>query len=123
MPSGGEAMRVLVVEDEPLLAMAVEDALMELGFSDVCCVANLAAAGAFLSKVRPDLAILDVHLGNGLVYRLAEELSAIGVPIVFSTSVPRNEIPDVWASHPLVSKPLCLRDLVLAISSLGIAPR
>jgi len=80
--------KVLLVEDEPLLALAVSDALIEAGY-EVCGVAESAAAAlAVAAEHSPDVAMVDVRLvGNRDGIDLAEELVARhGVAILYATA-------------------------------------
>jgi CheY-like chemotaxis protein len=85
--SGG----VLVVEDEPLIAMHVAAMLTELGFIDIR-FAHSVANGLALMSWTLALGILDVNLGGRLVFPLAEALRAKQIPLVFylSSSLPAN---------------------------------
>lgn len=109
--SGVAGLRVLVVEDEALIAMMVEDMLTEIG----CVVAGSApdATGA-LALVRSemvDVVILDVHLADGECYRAADEMLKQGLKVVFSTGDNRSDIPPAYADLPCVIKPFTLSDL------------
>ena len=78
--------RILVVEDEPFIAMGLEQLLPKLGYEVVSVASHLrealtkAEAGGF------DLAILDVNLSGELSYRVADVLLARGVPFIFCTA-------------------------------------
>ena len=80
-------LRVLVVEDEALVAMQLEDMLDELGcvVVDVAGTVSRGVALAADAAVALDGAILDVNLGGEKVYPVAERLAARGVPFVFCT--------------------------------------
>jgi len=78
--------RILVVEDEPFIAMGLEQLLPRLGYKVVSVASHLrdavtkAEAGGF------DLAVLDVNLAGELSYRVADILLAKGVPFIFCTA-------------------------------------
>jgi CheY-like chemotaxis protein len=102
------APRVILVEDEPLVAMMMEDLLIDLGCEVAGSFGSLAAAIEWLSgqSVPPDGALLDVNLGGGeTVFPLAEALRARGVPFAFATGY--GALPtDSFADAPLILKPV-----------------
>lgn len=77
--------RILVVDDEPLVAMLVEDLLTDVGAQVVGPAATLSAGQDRLAAGAPDGAVLDVNLDGVLVYPLAEALAQANVPFVFVT--------------------------------------
>lgn len=113
-------LRVLVVEDEPLIALMIERMLGELGIENVELALSLAEAESVLSSDTPDLAILDINIGNRVVFPFAEKLRQMSVPILFSTARAANEIPTIWAVHPVVRKPTQMSDLVAALDGLRL---
>ena len=100
--------RVILVEDEPLVAMMMEDLLADLGCEIAGSFGSLDAALGWVAAQEelPDGALLDVNLGGGeMVFPLAEALRARGVPFVFATGygvLPSDGYPDT----PLLSKPV-----------------
>ncbi|MGX7896545.1 response regulator [Tsuneonella sp. HG222] len=106
----GTLGRVLVVEDDPVLALAIEDALIhEGGAEEVVICATTAATMAELEKKRPDAMIIDVHLADrDDGWAIAELVDLLGPKpprIVFSTGSP-NEIPQQVAEMgPVFEKP------------------
>jgi two-component SAPR family response regulator len=111
--------RVLIVEDEPLIAMALEDMLGELGFEQIRVAHDLVSADCAAEAEPPDLAILDVNIGRDAVFPLAEKLGAEHIPIVFSTGWPSREFPPQWANRPLVPKPADKHVLDAVLCELG----
>ena len=98
-------MRILLVEDEPLLAWDLEVALLAAG-ATVVGPANTLEIGCALARQRGlAAAILDVRLGREEVGPLAAQLSEIGVPFLFHTGHGnRHELAQRWAA-PVVNKP------------------
>ena len=80
-----EGRHVLVVEDQFIIALDCEDMLLELGAKKVEVCANVREALVCLDRTMPDVAILDVNLGEGTSQEVAERLQAAGVPFVFAT--------------------------------------
>lgn len=114
---GLQGVRVLLVEDEALVAMAVEDMLADLG-----CV--VAASACTLGEARDhtqaggfECALLDVSLGGKPVFPVAEMLSKQGIPFVFASGYGREALPEIYRTCPLVSKPFQLEDLSAALST------
>ena len=78
-------------------------------------VATVADALALLSaEPPPDMTILDIGLGDELVYPVADALRARGVPFMFVTGHDARVIPESYADVPLREKPLALREALLA---------
>jgi CheY-like chemotaxis protein len=98
-------LKILLVEDETLVAFLLEALLEDLGCRQVRHAASLAQGLAALDAARPDAAILDINLGGQSVFPLAERLEQAGVPIVFASGYGAQGLPSRWAGHPLVDKP------------------
>ena len=106
--SGLAGHRILVVEDEMLVAMLEEDLLLELGCEVIGPVASVAAALNLISQERLDGAVLDVNLGSELVYRVADKLRQSGVPYVFVTGYGPDGLEPDYRGHPTIQKPFHL---------------
>src|SRR5580704_474263 len=100
------ALRVLVVEDDGLVAMTLEDLLDDLGCEVVGSAASVAQALAWLEAGgTADAALLDVKLGAEFVFPVAEVLAARGVAFAFTTGY--GETPDPrFRDAPVVGKPI-----------------
>jgi DNA-binding response OmpR family regulator len=97
-------MRVLVVDDEKNLVHAVEHSLVDLGYS-VTCAHLLEEALQVANDETFDAALLDVNLGNEVVYPLADLLAAHGTQLIFATARKRKELPERFRRDPLIVKP------------------
>jgi PAS domain S-box-containing protein len=103
----GRAGRVLVVEDEVLVAIALCKELAALGWEIMGPAATVEEAERLLNETpRPDAAVLDVNLAGKLVYPLAERLRDQGVPMVFCTGYEQFEREDAYRDFPIVRKPV-----------------
>ncbi|MBB3799935.1 CheY-like chemotaxis protein [Xanthomonas arboricola] len=111
-------MRVLLVEDESLVAMLLEDCLAELGYEVAATVGDVDAALAVVQQGHLDLAVLDVNLGGTLSFPIAEELDARGVPYIFVTGYAQSGIPEKFRHRHGLQKPFQFRDLQQALSLL-----
>lgn len=98
--------RLLVVEDEALIAMAIARDLSQLGWDIVGPAATVEEARRLLVGQLPDAAVLDVNLGGELVYPLAEWLRAQGVPFVFCSGYEHLETHSAYDHWPRVRKPV-----------------
>lgn len=103
--------RIMVVEDEALVAMAARDVMTELGFSVVGPFGKVSEAVAALKNGDIDAAILDINLGGELVYPLADILTTGGVPFIFATGYGPESIDRRYASVPVLQKPIERRAL------------
>lgn len=98
-------LRVLVVEDDAMLAMALEMALSDLGCEVVGLASNLADAAPLATQAAIDGAILDVNLAGEKVYPIADILAARHIPFVFATGYGSAGLRDCDQSRPVLQKP------------------
>ena len=98
--------RILLVEDEALVAMMMRDSLVELGFHVIGPFDRADDALACASDEPLDAAILDVNLGGDLVYPVAERLTRRDVPFVFVTGYDAENIDTRYAHVPVLQKPI-----------------
>ena len=98
--------RVMVVEDEALVAMAISELLTELGYSVIGPFGRISEAIVALRNSRVDAAVLDVNLGGEVVYPLADALAAERVPFIFVTGYSDEEIERRFSSIPVLQKPI-----------------
>ena len=107
--------RVLLLEDEPLIAIDVAEELEEAGF-EVVSVRSTNEAVEWLGAHDPDLAILDVALPDGDCQPVAKALKSRGVPfLVHSGSVPQDFTDTAFAGAPWVYKPSSMESLLAAV--------
>lgn len=109
-----QTKRILVVEDEPFIAMGLEQLLPKLGYEVVGVASHLREALAKAQAGDFDLAVLDVNLGGELSYRVADVLLARGAPFLFCTAY-----ADVafgrYANVPVLQKPFEKKALARAL--------
>ncbi|MFO1061994.1 MAG: response regulator [Dongiaceae bacterium] len=98
--------RVLVVEDEALVATMLREQLAALGYSVLGPAASVAAALTLILEQQPDVAVLDLNLGGELAYPAADLLAARGVPFAFITGYDGATIERRYAGVPVLAKPL-----------------
>jgi CheY-like chemotaxis protein len=105
------ARRVLVVEDEAMVAMLLEAMLEDLGH-EVAAIAGKASEAAILAREAPiDLAILDVNLNGEFTYEIAAILRTRGIPFLFATGYGNAGLAPEWRDVPTLQKPFQLREL------------
>ena len=98
--------RVLVMEDEFLVAMALEALLEEMGCEVVGPFATVSAGIEVAGASRLDAAVLDVNLRDGIVSPIAERLRARGVPVILHTACcTASALPPPLDSFERVNKP------------------
>ncbi len=105
MHSALSGRRILLVEDEMMVAFAVEDMLTRLGCAVVGPAARVNQALAIIQSETVDAAVLDINLNGEESYSVADALTAQGVPFVFSTGYHKNSLQDAYVSRPLLQKP------------------
>lgn len=109
--------RILVVEDESLVAMLLETILSDMGCAVVGPVSNIGdGLQAVAGETALDAALLDVNVAGQEVFPIAEALKARGVPFVFSTGYGESGLPEHWRGHPTVQKPFtdtAIRDALM----------
>ena len=115
--------RVLVVEDESLVAMLLETILEDMGCTPVGPASNVDEGEAIArDTVDLDAALLDVNLAGRQVFPVAAVLKARGVPFVFSTGYGESGLPDEWRGNPTIQTPFteaAVRDALM--QALGVA--
>jgi CheY-like chemotaxis protein len=104
--ASADLRRVLVVEDEALIAMEIADALSNAGWEVVGPASSVAQALALLASTGCDAAVLDVNLGNETVEPVARELITSGTPFVAVSGYSRDQQSSLLRNAPLIGKPL-----------------
>jgi CheY-like chemotaxis protein len=105
-------MRTLVVEDESLVAMLIEDMVLDLGWEVVAVAGRLSEALPVAESGTIDFAILDVNLGSGTFsYPVADVLRARQIPFVFATGYGRAGLENGYRAIPTLQKPFDRRTL------------
>ena len=96
---------ILVVEDEPLLAMDVEMVLGNAGFRVVGPAGTCARAIDLLRDEPPDLTILDLNLGTELAFSVFDHLDEAGIPFIILSAHSRQMVPARYQDRPFLQKP------------------
>jgi CheY-like chemotaxis protein len=101
--------RVLIVEDEIVVALFLEDMLTEFGYEVAGVVGHL--DDAMTHQPDYDMAVLDVHLNGRPVFDFADTLAARGVPFAFATGYGERGVPERHRGRPVLQKPFQPEDL------------
>lgn len=111
-------LRVLLVEDEIVIAVMLEDMLAELGHKVIGPVARLDKAVAMAQQEAVDVAILDVNLRGKEVYPVADALAARRIPFIFCTGYGKAGLHARYDGRPALQKPFqrhSLRELLAQV--------
>jgi CheY-like chemotaxis protein len=104
-------LRVLVVEDEALVAIFLEDMLKELGCEVIGLAPRVDAARKVMDKKKLDCAILDVNINGEMIYPLAEVLAKRDIPFLFVTGYDQRSVVPEFRHRPVLQKPFRLSEL------------
>jgi CheY-like chemotaxis protein len=108
-----DTKRILIVEDEIVVALFMEDMLTEFGYQVAGVVAHLGEA--MDRDIDFDGAVLDVHLNGKSVFDFADRLAQNGTPFVFATGYGERGVPERFAGRPVLQKPFSPDDLKRAL--------
>jgi CheY-like chemotaxis protein len=109
--------RILVVEDEYMIASDLAQSLTDLGVAVVGPAGSVADAVALVAgDPALDAAVLDVNLGTEKVFPVADALQARGVPFVFATGYDDRVLPPRYVDTPRFLKPVDTRVLAQVLS-------
>jgi CheY-like chemotaxis protein len=112
---GPKRLRILVAEDEFLVAVMLERDLRAIGCSVVGPFTSLARAMEAAHREEFELAVLDVNMNGEMVYPLADELLKRGLPFVFLTGYAATSLPERFRTLPRIAKPYELAALAREI--------
>ena len=108
-------LRVLLVEDEAIIAMLTEHMLREMGCDDVHIVGTVPMALSAIERDPPDVAVLDVNIRGEMVLPVARKLAEAGIPFAFATGYGKTEMLADFHHYPILQKPFDLPDLENAL--------
>ncbi len=109
---------VLIVEDDPIIALGFEDTILGFGVKTVRTASSVARALEMIADRAPDFALLDVGLVREKSFAIAERLEALKIPFVFVTGYGASGavggFPPTFANRPRLAKP-CSSDALEAV--------
>ena len=100
-----QATKVLVIEDEALIAMFIEESLAQIGCVSVAVASNLDDAMQKASEIECDVVMLDLNLAGKETFQLAEFLCQKHQPFIFSTGYGTASVPTHLQHVPILQKP------------------
>lgn len=113
-----EGVNVLVVEDDPIIALDISETLQSYGARVIGPHFQPTTAIGAISE-GPDVALLDVNLGRETSSGVAARLAEHGIPfLIVSGQMDRSELDDAFRTAPLLNKPFCDRDIVNGLMAL-----
>lgn len=109
---------VLVVEDDPIIALDFEDRFLGFGVKSVRTAGSVAKALEMIADRAPDFALLDVGLVREKSFAIAERLEALKVPFIFVTGYGADvRLPPAFAGKPRLPKPCSTEELEAALKN------
>lgn len=118
-PHDGVPGDVLIVEDDPIIALGLEDTILGFGVKTVRTASNVARALEMIADRAPDFALLDVGLVREKSFAIAERLAELRVPFAFVTGYGADVgFPAAFANKPRLPKP-CSPDALRALLKRG----
>jgi CheY-like chemotaxis protein len=118
---GGEdnrRVRILVIEDSPVVGPFVTDALGELGYDVVGPAPNFSTAREMIEGEAFDGALVDVFIRGERAFPLCDLLERKGVPFILTSGYADWQIPEQWQDRPRLHKPYIIGQLEEALDSL-----
>jgi len=110
---------VLLVEDSLIISLDAEDILLRLGAESVSTQATVPGALDQLDAAPPDVAVLDINLGDRTSFAIADRLLELGIPFLFATGYGEQaKLPPDHLSRNVVQKPYTLENVARALDSL-----
>jgi len=106
---------LIVVEDEPLIALMIEDLVQELGWTVAGYAHTESNAFGLLETCKPKLALLDINLGLTTSLAVAASCRDRHIPIVFMTGYTAKDVPPQCGNDPVIAKPFSSEDLAVAM--------
>lgn len=105
---------VLIVEDDPIIALDFEDTILGFGVKSVRCAGSVAHALMLIEDRLPDFALLDVGLSREKSFGVAERLGALKIPFAFVTGYGGDRVDAAFADRPRLPKP-CPSEALLTV--------
>ena len=114
----GRSKRVLIVDDEPIIAMDLELLLLDAGYEIAGVTGRIAKALSLVEIEIIDVAILDANLGGETSAPVADALSARGVPFLVWSGYDAHQLPPVLRGAPSLRKPASSTQIIQTVNSI-----
>ncbi|WP_376966978.1 response regulator [Azospirillum sp. A26] len=108
-------LTVLIIEDEPLIALSLEDVLTDNG---AVCIGPIGSIGSALKAIathRADIALVDINLRGERIDPVADRLSTMGIPFLFTTGYGEEARPKAHRHRPVIAKPYSDAEVIDAL--------
>lgn len=112
--------RVLIVEDEPVLALTLEDLLIDSGFAVVGIAGKLEKALAIISEAAFDIAIIDANLAGVSASPAALALTARGIPFIVVSGYSVEQLPPAFCCAIVMKKPYRPNQLIQILNNIAL---
>lgn len=99
------APSILVFEDEPLIALDIEDMLDREGYTNLTILTSCAAGHDYLANYTPSLAIVDIQLKDGDCTEIVKILASRNVPLIVASGINKSDAHEVFTKGPWIAKP------------------
>ena len=109
-------VRVLVVEDEMMVAMLLQDMLSDIGCTPVGPATSIERALELIENAGFDVAILDMNLNGADSYPIADALAARAIPFVFASGYGAGRLRERYRSIPYLEKPFQHHELAQTLA-------
>ena len=110
--------RVLIVEDEPMLALVLEEMLTDFGFASAGVAGSLERALGFIESGGCDVAIVDANLNGVSAAPVAAALTDRGLPFIVTSGYSPDQLPEVLRAAPNIQKPYRPETLIDALNAI-----
>jgi Response regulator containing CheY-like receiver, AAA-type ATPase, and DNA-binding domains len=108
---------ILILEDEPLVAMMLEEMVAELGHTVAACPRSADEARAAIAASGFDMAVVDVNLWGGTGSELLGQVLELGRPVVISSGYSPAGVPEEFRGLPFIGKPFRIEELDEALGA------
>ncbi len=110
---------ILLVEDSLIIALDAEDILSRLGAARVISHGTVVGAVAAIDSAKPDLAVLDINLGDHTSFAIADRLDTLGIPFLFATGYGEQaKLPERHRARVVLQKPYTMQMMARGISEM-----
>lgn len=110
---------VLIVEDDPFIAIDLQDAIEDAGYAVLGPVATVKSGLNTLNSSTPDVAILDYNLGSETSAEIARKLKEMGIPFIFASGqIERVIEDDVPNSAAMIQKPFLIDAVIDVVNKI-----
>ncbi|MGC1860827.1 MAG: response regulator [Methylocystis sp.] len=112
-----QGLRILIVEDNPYIVLALEEMLVEQGLVIAGVASTIEQALHLAASGQIDLALLDVNIGERKIDPVAETLTRRKKPFIFTTGCGRAGLPEAFLDRPIVEKPFYIEEILQTLRS------